>query len=368
MTPRYDRILQLISSHGLDGVVINPGPSFVYMTGLFFHLSERPTLLLITAEGRSALVHPRLETPKLASSSIPLEGFPFDDDPSGWPGVIARSAQSLNLSGKKIGVEPNRLRVLEWSLLQTAAPDCRLVPAGGLFADLRILKDAGEIESVRRAARIAESALSATLPLIKPGISEREVAAELVFQLLRAGSDPELPFMPIVSGGPNSANPHAVPTERLIQRGDLLVIDFGAAYQGYASDITRTFAIGETEPELEQIYAAVLAANAAGRAAGRPGLRAGQIDDAARGVIAAAGYADYFTHRTGHGLGMEGHEAPYLFAANEQVLEPGMLYTVEPGIYLPDRGGVRIEDDVVVTPGGSESLTIYPREWNRLAA
>ena len=183
---------------------------------------------------------------------------------------------------------------------------------------------------------------------------------------MRAGSDAEMPFTPIISTGPNSANPHAFPSERKLAQGDLLVIDWGAAYAGYFSDITRTFAIGPVEAEFSRIAAVVEQANAAGRAAARPGATGGDVDRAARAVIEAAGYGRYFTHRTGHGLGMESHEEPYMRAGNPMLLKPGMTFTVEPGIYLPGRGGVRIEDDMVITESGAESLTELPRSLQTL--
>jgi Xaa-Pro dipeptidase len=231
---------------------------------------------------------------------------------------------------------------------------------------MRMLKEPGEIENMRLAVHIAQEALLATIPSIKPGKTEHEIASELSSQLLRAGSDSEFPFTPIVSGGPNSANPHAVPTDRPLQVGDLLVIDWGAAYHGYFSDLTRTFAIGNVEDEFRQIARIVEQANVAGRAASRPGIPAGQVDQVTRKVIVDAGYSKYFTHRTGHGLGLEGHEQPYIFAENTQVLGEGMTYTVEPGIYLPGRGGVRIEDNMVITAGGSETLSDLPRQLQTL--
>mgnify|MGYP001811163871 CR=1 FL=1 len=187
------------------------------------------------------------------------------------------------------------------------------------------------------------------------------MAAELVAQLLRAGSDPQLPFQPIVSGGPNSANPHAVPSDRPLQKGDLLVIDWGAAYESYYSDLTRTFVLGQPDEEQLRIARLVENANAAGRAVARPGLRAGDVDAAARAVIEEGGYGQFFTHRTGHGLGLESPEPPYMFGANDLLLEEGMTFTVEPGIYLPGKGGVRIEDDMLITPNGAESFSDMPR-------
>jgi Xaa-Pro dipeptidase len=193
-------------------------------------------------------------------------------------------------------------------------------------------------------------------------MTEKELAAELVVQLLRHGSQPEMPFAPIVSSGPNSANPHAVPTERKLRPGDLLVVDWGAAVDGYVSDLTRTFAVGEADAELRKIHQIVLEANEAGRLAGKPGVPCAQVDRAARSVIEKAGYGEYFTHRTGHGIGMEGHETPYLRADNMELLEEGMVYTVEPGIYLPDRNGVRIEDNLVITGDGADCLSDMSRE------
>jgi Xaa-Pro dipeptidase len=173
-------------------------------------------------------------------------------------------------------------------------------------------------------------------------------------------------FSPIVVAGPNAASPHSTPSERPIESGETIVVDCGATVGGYAADITRTFAIGELEPEMAQVYDVVRAANAAGRRAVRPGIPAEQVDQAARAVIEDAGYGEYFIHRTGHGLGLEIHEPPYIVAGNRQLLEPGMTFTVEPGIYLPGRGGVRIEDDVVVTADGGDSLTTFPREFAKL--
>jgi Xaa-Pro aminopeptidase len=170
-----------------------------------------------------------------------------------------------------------------------------------------------------------------------------------------------MPFAPIVSGGLNSANPHASPTERKLQAGDLLVVDWGATYDGYISDLTRTFAVGEVDEEYQKIHEIVQAANAAGRAAAKPGVPCAAVDKAARDVIEHAGYGVYFTHRTGHGIGMEGHEEPYIRGDNMQLLEPEMAFTVEPGIYLPDRNGVRIEDNVVITDTGADVLSDMQR-------
>ncbi len=361
-THRFSRLQQLMQGNNLAAIVINPGSTLTYLTGLHFHLMERPTLLVYRQGKQPVLILPELELSKAKSSSIALKPFTFNDDPSTWPGVMKAALLELGLATGKIGVEPTRLRFLEIGFLQHAAPGLEIVNAESVFSSLRLNKDADEILAMRKAVQIAQDSLTATIPFIREGVSEIEIASRLTIELLKAGSATEFPFQPIVAGGPNSANPHAVPTDRKLHRGDLVVIDWGAAWQDYASDLTRTFAIGEISDELRKVYETVKAANAAGRATGQPEIEAGEIDKAARAVIDSAGYGEFFTHRTGHGLGMEGHESPYIFGANSQPLTTGMVYTVEPGIYLPGVGGVRIEDDVVVTASGSESLSDFSRD------
>ncbi|PKN91216.1 MAG: aminopeptidase P family protein [Chloroflexi bacterium HGW-Chloroflexi-7] len=359
---RLLRLDKLMASNKIDAIVLNPGPSLVYLTGLHFHLMERPTLFVYHQGGAATLILPELEGAKLAGISLPFNVHTFGDDPSTWQSVFDLALAKWNSKSVLVGVEPNRLRFLEMEYLQKAAPLAKLLSGESVIGVLRSQKDDHEIECMRKAVQIAQKGLLATLPFIKPGISEEELASELIIQLYKAGSSPELPFMPIIASGPNSANPHAVPTSRKLQNGDLLVIDWGAAYEDYCSDLTRTFAIGEPSSELMEIYKTVQAANAVGRAVGKPGLPAGAVDDVTRRVIDQAGYGKYFTHRTGHGLGMEAHESPYMFAGNQLELAPGMTYTVEPGIYLPGIGGVRIEDNIVVTDNGCESLSDMPRD------
>jgi Xaa-Pro dipeptidase len=335
------------------------------MTGLNFHLMERPVVLILTPDAPAALILPELEALKLAQSSIPLKGFTFGENPLTWGDVFRRACQELKLDGKKVGVEPTRLRFLELRLLESSTT-AQFVNGDAVVSGMRMVKEPGEIEAMRQAVRIAQQGLLATLPSIKPGKTEQEIASELTAHMLEGGSEPEMPFSPIVSGGPNGANPHAVPTGRPLQVGDLLVIDWGAAYHGYFSDLTRTFAIGKVEDEFRLIAGIVEQANAAGRAAAKPDMPAGEVDRITRKVIADAGYDQYFTHRTGHGLGMEGHEPPYIYAENTQILSEGMSFTIEPGIYLPGRGGVRIEDNVVITKNGAETLSDLPRQLKTL--
>src|SRR5689334_6165655 len=359
---RLDTLNSSLQTSDLDAVILNPGPTLTHLTGLHFHLMERPVVLMFAKDQEPAIVLPELELQKVASLPYKLQVFAYPENPSEWDGVFRRAAQALNLEGKRIGVEPRQLRLLEFRYVKGGAPEADYPDASEVLSSLRLRKDKAEVEAMRRAVKIAQEALEATIPLIRIGMTEKELSSELVVQLLRQGSEPEMPFAPIVSGGPNSANPHASPTERKLQAGDLLVVDWGATYDGYISDLTRTFAVGEVDEEYKKIHQIVQDANAAGRAAGKPGVPCANVDKAARDVIEKAGYGVYFTHRTGHGIGMEGHEEPYMRGDNMQLLEPGMAFTVEPGIYLPNRNGVRIEDNVVITQAGADVLSDMPRE------
>jgi Xaa-Pro dipeptidase len=359
---RLDKLNASLRAGGLDSVILNPGPTLSYLTGLNFHLMERPVVLFFAKDQTPALVLPELELQKVANLPYKLQVFSYSENPAEWDAAFRKAAQSLNLDGKRIGVELRQLRLLEFRYVKNAAPEADFPDAGDVLAQLRLRKDKTEVEAMRRAVQIAQSALEAMLPLVKVGMTEKELSAELVIQLFKHGSEPEMPFSPIVSSGPNSANPHASPSERKLQAGDLLVVDWGAAHGGYISDLTRTFAVGEVDAEYAKIHKIVQEANAAGRAASKPGVPCADVDKAARDVIEKSGYGKYFTHRTGHGIGMEGHEDPYMRGDNMQLLEPGMAFTVEPGIYLAGRNGVRIEDNVVITESGADVLSDMPRE------
>ena len=356
-TSRHTQLATAIQNSGLDALALNPGKSLTYLTGLHFHLSERPVLALFVPHTPPIVVLPELEALKIESLDYPVQAFPYGEDPESWGAVFDQAAQAARVDGRRVGVEPRCMRVLELRLLEASAPQAEILSGEEILVTLRMYKDEAEIASMRAAVDIAQRALQATLPNIKAGMSERQLASELTLQLLRHGSEPEIPFSPIVASGPNSANPHVTPSDRVLTKGDLLVIDWGATVNGYVSDLTRTFAIGEPDPELARVAEIVAAANAAGRAVAAPGVPASEVDKAARSVIEEAGYGKFFTHRTGHGLGLEGHEEPYIRGDNDQLLEEGMTFTIEPGIYLPDRGGVRVEDDFVITSDGGESLS-----------
>lgn len=365
-TARQKKLSAALESSGFHLLVLNAGPSLRYFTGLDFHLSERPIVFFFSPDAAPVAVLPELEKGKLSNLDFEVRSHTYGEDPSTWPRSFRNAAIAARLDFRRVGIEPTRMRVLELRLLENAAPRSAYIGAAEVTSSLRMVKDAAELTSMRRAVDVAQAAIQNTLGELREGMTEREAASELVLQLFRAGSGSELPFSPIVAFGDHSANPHAVPSDRKLTSGDLVLFDWGATIDGYASDLTRMFSFGEPDDELVRITSIVGEANAAARRSAEPGISAGEVDRAARSVIEDAGYGAAFVHRTGHGLGMETHEDPYIRAGNELTLREGMVFTIEPGIYIPGRGGARIEDDVAVTAGGAESLSTLARELKPL--
>jgi len=362
---RLEALQALQAAHGVDCTVLMPGANLRYFTGLTTRPSERPYLGFIPAQGQMAVLLPHLEAPAAQSRLAALPGarfFAYRDE-EGHEHLFHQVAAELDLAGKVLAVEYLAMRLLEMRRIEQAAPGCRVLATEPWLPDLRMSKDKGEVASMRRAVSIAEAAMDRLLAekAIRPGRTELEIAADLQIALLRAGSDGEA-FPPIVVAGPNSAFPHAGPSDRPLAEGDLVTVDWGALSAGYPADITRTFVLGAPTPEMIRMHDAVLAANQSGRLAVRPGMPAQEVDRFARRAITLAGLGENFLHRTGHGLGLEIHEPPYIVEGNLDLLQPGMTFTVEPGVYLPGVGGVRIEDDVLVTADGAETLTSLPRD------
>jgi Xaa-Pro dipeptidase len=358
---RLDKLTHQILAHGVDGIALVPGPNMAYLSGIHSHVSERPIVLFFPADDDPAIVIPGLEAMKARAAGIPEDRiFAWSDD-EGYTGAFQQACAHLELSDYLLGVEALHMRVLELELLKRYAPGLTTTHAEPILMTLRAVKDAGEIATLERAIAVAERAMERLIPQIEIGMTEKQVAAMLTQLQLEEGAE-AIAFGPIVSAGPNGASPHAVPTERPLQAGDLLVIDWGCLVDGYPSDITRTFAVGTIDPELRHVYETVKLANLQGVSISRPGATGQDVDRAAREVIDDAGYGEYFIHRTGHGLGVEGHEPPFMMEANTEPLVVGNVFTVEPGIYLPGRGGVRIEDNVVITEDGHRSLTTMTRE------
>lgn len=343
---------------GSDVVALVPGANMVYHTDLHFHLSERPIIAFYDiSAGKLAFVIPELEVPKLADHpELEAQVFAWSDV-EGYTGALEQAVSALKLDSGVLGVDGQTMRVFESMALQDAGVK-QIANVGKQLLDIRAIKTQEEVEAMREACQLSEQALHRLMAWIEPGMTEAEIGGELSRILAEAGSR-DLAFSPLVQTGPNSAVPHGFTSDRVLQEGEFLLIDFGGKKHGYPADITRTFCLGTPSAEMQKIFDTVRDANEAAIAISRPGVTCGEVDKAARDVIEKAGYGDYFIHRTGHGLGLEGHELPQIASGVDEPLEVGMVFTIEPGIYIPGLGGVRIEDDVHVTETGVDVLTSY---------
>jgi Xaa-Pro aminopeptidase len=271
---------------------------------------------------------------------------------------VAKQVEHLGI--KRLGFEQEDVT---YAAYQTYVKEIKaeLVPVSGVIEKLRLIKTESEIKILKEAAEIADAAFKHILDFIRPGVSELEVSNELEFFMRKNGASSSS-FDIIVASGYRSALPHGVASDKIIEKGELVTLDFGAYYKGYCSDITRTVAVGEPSDELKNIYNIVLEAQLRGMNGIKPGMTGREADALTRDYITEKGYGEYFGHSTGHGIGLEVHEGPALSVKSDTILKPGMVVTVEPGIYIPGLGGVRIEDDTVITENGNESLTYSTKE------
>lgn len=353
----------VLAQTGLDALVIVPGANFRRVFGKDFHQMERPLAVIVPREGEPAAVVPQLEMGSFAPIGFEGQVFAWRDE-EGYMGAFLAAGRALPQlrPGARIGVEGQRMRVFDLFALQKALPGAEFVDAHAEISTIRLRKTPEEVARLREAIRLSEAALEATLAEIRVGMTETEVEGILLRNLFSHGAD-GLSFAPIVAAGDNAAKPHAhARPDYRIKPGDALLFDFGGTYQGYSADITRTFFVREVSEHDRAFYDTVLAANARGRAVARPGVTASELDDAVLKVLEQSQFAQFARHKTGHGLGLDIHEAPQIMRGNGQVLEPGMVFTIEPGLYRDGEAGVRIEDNVVVTDTGIECLTRFPRE------
>lgn len=345
---RLDRARALMNERDADVMLLSVGADLPYFTGYEATPLERLTMLVVPRDDGAVLIVPRLEAPRVEARGHAFEVLPWDelDDPVG---LVASHAGRAGIA--LIGEQTWSRFLLE---LQRAMQRTRFESASAITRELRMRKDADEIELLR-AAGAATDRVAATLRGVAfAGRTERDLAADV--QRLTVAEGHDVSSFAIVASGPNAASPHHEPTHRVIEEGDTVVVDFGGRWRGYCSDTTRTFVVGEPSSEVAAAHAVLDAAQAAGRAAVRPGVTGEDVDAAARGVIEAAGYGGSFIHRTGHGIGLEVHEHPYIVKGNREQLEVGMTFSIEPGIYVPGRFGMRIEDIVACAPGGSDEL------------
>lgn len=352
---RLERLRSYLWEQGLDAFVVTAPVNRAYLTGF----TGGAGLLLLSREGALLLTDARYV--EQAKEEAPgLEVRQTGREPVQDLAAVLRSWGAV-----EVGFEADHLTVKRFRSWERELPEVQWREVGGAVERLRVIKEEGELASIREAVSIAEAALREVFSLLSAGRTESELALELEFSMRRRGATAPA-FETIVASGPRGALPHGVASQRRLRRGDLVTIDCGALYRGYTSDLTRTFVLGKPDPRQREVYELVRLAQQEGIRAIRPGRTAREVDAAARRVIEEGGLGEYFGHGLGHGVGREVHEQPVVGPSSEEILQPGMVMTVEPGIYIPEWGGVRIEDMVLVTENGCEVLTSFTREFLRL--
>ncbi|GGL17529.1 dipeptidase [Planomonospora parontospora subsp. antibiotica] len=343
---------------GLDALLLTPGPDLRYVTGYQALPLERLTCLVLPAEGDAFLMVPRLELPAAEHSPAARLGIEFvawdeTDDPYAAVGARLGAAARVGLADRMWAMQSLRFR--------DALPGAEQVLAGTVLRGLRMRKSAAEAAALREAGAAIDAVHAQVPGFLKAGRTEREVGRDIAEAIIAAGHE-TVDFV-IVGSGPNGASPHHELSDRVIRAGEPVVVDIGGQMpSGYCSDSTRVYSVGEPPADFLRYYDVLQRAQEAACAAVRPGVPCEAIDAAAREVIAAEGYGEYFIHRTGHGIGLETHEEPYIVAGNAEPLAPGFAFSVEPGVYLPGTHGARIEDIVICTEDGGERVNHRPRE------
>ncbi len=359
MSDRYADIRQVARDLNVDAVALVPGPNFTRTMGQAFMSHERPFVVVIPVQGEPAAIVPNLELGSWVQ--VGFEGAVFDwRDQDGYQAAFDDLMQHMPLNS--VAVEGQVMRVFVHHALRQAMPQIDIVDGERAISGLRAIKTDDDIAALQAAIDISERALATTLSTVRAGQTEKEIESHLVRELFVEGAD-EMAFAPIVTAGAESARPHGhARADYAVQPGDALLFDFGARKHGFAADITRTVFVDHVTDEGRAVYETVLAANEMGHKIARAGVTAHDIDDAVIGVLEASPFADRIRTKTGHGLGREVHEAPYIMRGNNQVMQSGMVFTNEPGLYELGNFGVRIEDDVLITETGCRSLTTFPKE------
>lgn len=353
---RVERLKGRLAEAKLEGAVLVPGPNLRYFTGVESLLLERPFMMLVPVEGRARLVAPKLEAGPYLGSPVDMEILEWTDS-QGWDGAIAKASKELRPRGRW-GVEGKVPFLFLNRLMKHASP--KFEDAEPVLQGLREVKDDVEAALLKKAAKILSKSFEQFPELIKEGITELELGRRAREVIYENGATKVEDLL--VQSGPRAADPHGLPSARKLKRGEGIILDISCTFEGYFADITRTLCLGESK-ELRRVYSEVLEAEELGIGAARSGVAVGAVDAAARDHLGKAGLGKYFIHRTGHGLGLEVHEAPYIVEAGRERLKDGMCFTVEPGAYIRGRLGVRMEDDVLVEKGKGVEITSPPKEF-----
>jgi Xaa-Pro aminopeptidase len=356
VAPRLGRLREQFDDAGIDALLVTKLANVRYLTGFTGSAAH----LLVTGAGAVFVTDGRYS--QRSHEELAASGVNGVEIEIGLTAAAQRAALVASVPpGRRLGLEAHDVTWAAQREYAGAFEGVELVAADPLVEALRRVKDAGEIDRIRRACAIADDAFQALVPRLAEGITEREFAIALEFGMRERGASGNS-FDPIIASGPNGSKPHAIPSDRVIGRNELVVCDFGCIVDGYCSDMTRTVSVGDPGPDARHLYDVVLESQQAGRALVAASVECSAVDRASREVIADAGWADAFSHGTGHGVGLEIHEAPRVASTASDTLLVGDVVTVEPGVYLPGVGGVRIEDTVVVGEHGAEALTLTSKE------
>lgn len=359
MNSRISAVEDFLRDNQWTGGLITSRHNIHYLSGFDYDPHERFVGIFLFVEQGPLFVLPEMEVNMLLETGWKYDYLSYQDTEDVWSKLKMHLGVHAN-DIREFGVEEKMLPLKRSYELQNVFPGITLQNLDQKLSDLRLIKSEKEIRHLKVAAQYADEAIAIGISALYEGVTELEVLGKIEFELKKAGIR-EMSFSPMVLFGSNASNPHGVTGNRPLQPGDTVIFDLGVIYNGYCSDITRTVVFKELKDEVREMYDLVLLANLAALEECQPGNQLGKIDDAARQVIKEGGYGHHFPHRIGHGLGMEVHEEPSIHSANRQSLREGMVLTVEPGIYVSGAGGVRIEDDVIITEDGYEVLTMFPK-------
>ncbi|STO07731.1 Uncharacterized peptidase SA1530 [Exiguobacterium aurantiacum] len=359
LNQRTNQIAQSLATKGLDAAFVTSKASVFYFSGVYAEAHERLIAILVLKNGTTAIVCPALEKGIVEASEWTGDIVTYMDHENPWDKVV-KLFLDQQIIPERIGIEGEHLTYNRVEQLRAGFAGLSIIDLTEELQALRMIKTPDEVRVMKRAAELADMAIETGIRALREGVTELEVIAEIEYAMKKQGVR-EMSFDTLVLFGENSADPHGVPGNNRLKKGDFALFDLGVVWQGYCSDITRTVVYGEASTKQREIYETVLQAELAAIEMAGVGATLGSIDIAARQVITTAGYGEYFTHRVGHGIGIEVHEFPSMAANNDMTAQVGMTFTVEPGIYLPGVGGVRIEDDIVMTESGPILLTSYPK-------